>query len=917
LQYQFRNQPWPDVLQWLAKVSDLALDWQELPSDYINLSTRRPYTLAEAKDDINSALLKRGFTMLEHEGSLTVSKIENMDLSFVPRVRPEQLDSLQPHSFVKTTFELSWLLADEVGEELQTRIGKYGQLTALLTTNSIEAMDIAKNLAEIQEILIREQSAVALENLAQEFHLAFARASDVKEDLEAWLNLKSGSGGPMMPPTNDPRAMQQFQQQIQQQQQQAAQLAAQQAAAQQAANNAAQGAAKVAKQRSAGSTPAGARSEKVYIIVHAPPRQRALIEAFISRVDVPNEMATDYERINIRTKVFRLLTLSPKELVDSLQAMDALEPTTRLQINEENRSVVAYASLADQLLIQQVIDRLDAPNRTLHVLQLRRLDAESVAGSVRFLLMGDEEEKSNNRGGFYDPWGFNANPNNKQKKAEQMRVTANIRDNQILLMVNDIELEEVKKLLVKLGEVPQEGGRANTVRVVDASRSADTYQYLQQLQKQFERSTGKKLQIPDESEFQNNKTQPEAESPAKPKTGMPEGNQVSDNLRSHKGRSKSRLVTTIVNPFPADDQEDDDAGERGQQSEAPAKRNRRLPPALADLAAEAEQSADFQPDAPENNQTADAPISIRVDERGNLILESDDTQALDQLEQWMYSNRPPKSDYEVFTVQHAPATWVRLNLKEYFEKQETKSTDNDDRNWWFYGGPRSSDNKSQDGRQLGKRAPLEFIADNDTNTIVVKNADDRDLRTIADLIKLWDVPQKPLPDSRKRYSKIIPLKHSRSELIIETIKDVYRDYLSSNDKAFEKSSEGEEKKETSGFDFPSRGVLSLAADKVSNRIIVSTQGRELLEVVVASIQELDQAANDQGYIEVVAIGDGLNVESVHDAIRSIMNKSKDDAQPAQPNTQAQPQANGQQPAQPPANSSNTKGRTSKSRSSSR
>ncbi|MGN6545431.1 MAG: hypothetical protein ACTHK7_10320, partial [Aureliella sp.] len=72
VQFQFRNQPWPDLLRWLADVSDLSLDWQELPGDYLNLATQRPYSLVETRDTINRHLLARGFTLLEHEGVLSV-----------------------------------------------------------------------------------------------------------------------------------------------------------------------------------------------------------------------------------------------------------------------------------------------------------------------------------------------------------------------------------------------------------------------------------------------------------------------------------------------------------------------------------------------------------------------------------------------------------------------------------------------------------------------------------------------------------------------------------------------------------------------------------------------------------------------------------------------------------------------------
>ena len=39
IEFQFRDQAWPDVLQWVADVSGLALDWQELPADLLSIAT--------------------------------------------------------------------------------------------------------------------------------------------------------------------------------------------------------------------------------------------------------------------------------------------------------------------------------------------------------------------------------------------------------------------------------------------------------------------------------------------------------------------------------------------------------------------------------------------------------------------------------------------------------------------------------------------------------------------------------------------------------------------------------------------------------------------------------------------------------------------------------------------------------------
>ena len=84
--FNFIGQPWPDVMQWLANISKCSLDWQELPNDYLNLTTQRPYSLDEVRDLINRHFNARGFTSIQSGEVLSVFKIDKLDPSLVRRV---------------------------------------------------------------------------------------------------------------------------------------------------------------------------------------------------------------------------------------------------------------------------------------------------------------------------------------------------------------------------------------------------------------------------------------------------------------------------------------------------------------------------------------------------------------------------------------------------------------------------------------------------------------------------------------------------------------------------------------------------------------------------------------------------------------------------------------------------------------
>src|SRR6185295_8570157 len=115
--FSFKGQPWQGVLEWLADVSHLSLDWQEVPAGYLDLTTRRKYSLDEARDLINSILLSKGYTLLRNGEVLIVSSIKNLDVSLVPIVAPSQLNERGTFELVRTFFDLERLQAEPLVEE--------------------------------------------------------------------------------------------------------------------------------------------------------------------------------------------------------------------------------------------------------------------------------------------------------------------------------------------------------------------------------------------------------------------------------------------------------------------------------------------------------------------------------------------------------------------------------------------------------------------------------------------------------------------------------------------------------------------------------------------------------------------------------------------------------------------------------
>jgi type II secretory pathway component GspD/PulD (secretin) len=813
IEFQFRDQAWPDVLQWVADVSGLALDWQELPADLLSIATPGKMSLIQTRDMLNRHLLARGFTILEFPGVLQVVKTKEINGSLVPRVEPSELDSLPANRFVRTTYKLDSLIAKDLIEELKSLISPNGSIRALSKTNRLEAMDTAANLAEIHQILSQEQSDDVLNNLAREFELEHVRATEVREQLAQFLKLEPAKSASPQPGRMSPEDMEAQQQMMIQQQ-----LAAQQGR---------QGAPK---------PPTSTRSE-VYlianarrnsVIVNAPPDKMAIIAAFIARVDVPNPNE-QYQALTTRMKVYRLTSIDPKQFVTSLIALNVLEPTTRLEPDEKNKSMIAYASLADHLTIQETLKKLDGSARQVEVITLRRLRADEVAGTIR-LLMGIEQDKkddSSRRMFYYDPY---SQRNRDDKSKDALRVGVNANSNQLILWANEIEAEEIRKLLLKLGELPPEARSQQAVRVIEGNRSPQMKEYLENLRKTWNQK-GIELEIPDDSEFFKEPA-PGQPAPKKPDPKLPDINSVGQSPSAEANGSvpEGLLVTT----------------QQTQQESSSAPKNA---------------------------------IKIRFDEQGNLILESSDTRALDQLEEWMITNAPPEREYDVFQIKHARPYWIKLNLEDYF-KDDSGKKDSDILFRWIF--DMDAPKKDNDEPQLGKKRKLKFMSDSDSNTLLVSGATDAQLKTIQRLIDLWDKPEKQ-DKQNLRFTKTVKVEYSKAQNISDAIKDAFRDLLSSNDKALARnqqdsgqggaSKESKHRSEDSisegGMNYDFSGKLSLGVDAITNTIIVSAKGEDLLKLVCEMIEELDQKAKRNDTVEVLKVGN-TSTKALEKALKNML-----------------------------------------------
>ncbi|MFN3152826.1 secretin N-terminal domain-containing protein [Bremerella sp.] len=873
VRFNFRGQAWPDVLDWLADISNTSLDWQELPGDYLNLTTQRAYSVDEVRDLLNERLMTRGYTILQQREGFVVAKLEGLNPARVPRVHSEDLRHRDAHEFVKVSFPLSWLMAEDAVEELKPMLSKHGSMSALATSNRLEVLDVVSNLREIQHVLQEEQSSEVRSSKVHEFFLRYTRAEDVVAQLQSLLGInKSGGGGMSAMNPQMMQQMQQMQQQMMQQMQQRQQ----------------QGGNSNSRRRS--NTPddihlvINARQNS--IIANAPPDKIVVIAEAVKMFDVPPQPGATIGANFQRVKVFRLAQLDPKALQSMLLQAGNLDPTTQLVADDKNKALIAYATPADQITIEALISKLDGTGRQFKVIRLRRLQADYVAGSIQFMMGSEEEEDdSNSRRGYYSFYGYGRQQEDTKSK-DKFRVDADVVNNRLLLWANDIELEAVENLLVQLGEIPSGGdSQRGRLRTLDLGSNESAQELVKKLKEVWPQVSPSPLKI--EVAEPKKKPEPEPE-PTKKKDNDSKKPETDSSVLNHHG------ITVPVHLAVAS-QNEDEAPDASDNQDAPEDDNQ------LDGLSQEELMQKYFPQANSGSEqkkpVADQPVVIQVDENGRLTLASENSAVLDLLEDVLLEMTPTPKDYEVFELKHAPALYVSWNLEDFFEEEEEKDTNTRSPWFWDY----NQQDEKEDPRRLSQRAPIKFLADIDTNTILVQNASAEQLVTIRELIQLYDKPE-PVVEENKRLNATYAVRYSRASAIAESVKEVFRDLLSSNDKSLQapqqQQGNGERgrNEERSASDYISRsgsafrGKLSIGVDDISNTLLISTEGEALMTLVMDMVKRIDESAKQVSTVRVVNLKTGVG----GDKFRELLNRLLEKVDPQQMQQQQMQNQEGQQ-----------------------
>ncbi len=860
--FNFIGQPWPDVLQWLANISKSSLDWQELPNDYLNLTTQRSYTVDEVHDLINRHLHARGYTSIQAGEVLSVFKIEKLDPSLVRRVAEDELYDAKRYDYVKVAFELpEGMEVDKAKDDVKQLLSPSAKVFPLVTTRRLLVMDAVANLRTVSELLNQERMVQDGRLIPREFVLRFARPQHVIETLYVILGVDPKA----KPQQTDPRMQQQQMQMIQQMQQQGKDIS------------------KLLPKSDAPEVYLAYNRQRNSVLANAPPAEMKEIERTIKLMDVPygGEAAVagvsdPGSSVNERTmKKYQLSTLDPENLMEILSEIGNLSPFAEFRVDSKSKTLFSLASNADHEKIDRLIDQFDGTGREFEVVWLRRLPADAVAATIYKLMGGQNEEKDNknDRRRYYYSWYDRDNDEDESNTVKGFGVDADIENNRLLLWANKIEMQRVRDLLVKLGEIPSGKADERPVRFIQPASGQSTEELLEQLRSAWSAAGGNELII---------KTPPqrEAEASAEKKqddADDPQADEPAEDRSTGLHRSP-RIAAQLV-----------------QLAEEPA--------VVTDRGTERSEAVTGvdEPATSTEDESEKPPVTIAVTEDGRIMLSSPDTVALDRLEALIEQLTPPEKRFRVYRLKHTPASHMYWDLADYFAEDLQAEDDGNDFFSWYWGRGSSSNQSSSIG--LSKRRKLMITYDVPSNSILVANASPSQLVEIEQLIEEFDRPARS--DSVEiRETAAIKIHYSRPSVIATAVKEVYRDLLSSRDKEFAQGNQREQRtsaermtvinypgSSSGGDDRPSPvkvgfdGALSLGADDVSGVLIVSAQ-RGIFNDIVRLVQELDAEAAPKTTVQVHRVNGNVTAAALQKALDEAVGKSWLGSRPEQTGTAA-------------------------------
>ncbi len=816
VQFNYFGQPWSEVLQDYADAAKLSFDWQELPADFLNLTTQRKYTLPEARDLLNRHLLARGFTLVMQGEVLSVVKVGNLDSSLVPKVEPDDLDDRLPHEFVRVRFNLpSSMDPAKAAEDVKALLRADAKVTPLLETKRLLVIDTVGNLRNVRDLIYSEQTAASQFLKPKVYQIRFRRAEYIADQVMIVLGIDKDK---RQSPQEQMMAQAQQMQQMQQMQEM--------------------------MQRGGGGNKDMAQmlpkeEPKVHItvdrrqntlLVNAPPDLVPVIDRTIAELDVEEQDfavgAPGQDNGTRFMEKYTTITASPEAVVTALQDIGNLHPLTQLQSDSGSKTIYAYATTSDHETIKRMIDKLDGSGRRPEVIWLpRRLPADQVAGSIMALIAGAEEEEEDD--GFPFFFYYRNRDNDDKKPATAFRVLPDVENNRILLWATDNEMVEVRNLIAKLSE-SADGTLvgADRVRVLEPRSAEATERLLERLKGSWSGENELEIEIP-EGGIAPDKDEADEEEAAK----ADEADKITEQPLANHARFHFAQLT-------------EDPAAKPQAADKPKPK-----------------------------------VKVTVNDEGQLVIISDDPLAADQMQELIDQLAPPRPEFRHYRLVHVMALDMKDILEAYFKDELDEDEDSED-NWWDrFSGDDDKEEPATLGKRRKLRFIDDYYSNTLIVSNASPNQL-RIIEKMIGLYDIEPepkgFPERQTITVKVKYSRASDIAKSLKEVYADLLSSKDKEFQnrekqqsSGRSTRYMFGAPSEEEGGKGGVLISFEGALSIGVDEVSNSLIVSAPAG-VLKSIQETIDVLDQAAAPNTVVRVHEIRGMIDPEQMQRAVMQAM-----------------------------------------------
>lgn len=323
LSFSFTGANWRDVLIWIADEAELSLQLDVVPVGTFTYSDpTRTYSVSEALDVINYALMKRNYAIVQRGRLLQVIDLEMKDAEkliseIAELVKPEQLDSRGRTEILSCVFSLGSIEPDAAKEELPLMIGPWGRVVVMESANKVKVTETSAKLVSIRDML---EETSTKDTTVVEIVLENRGADELLEVARPLLGLEPGENS-----SDDLRIS------------------------------------------------VGLYGDRIYAA--GAMAKVGLLRSFIEKADRPIAVSSDTDEVAL--PVFQTHPVSNADITivfDVLQTMLDGTPDARVAIEPSTNSIIARVRPDTHKLISETIAQMESRGRQFKMFTLKRLD---------------------------------------------------------------------------------------------------------------------------------------------------------------------------------------------------------------------------------------------------------------------------------------------------------------------------------------------------------------------------------------------------------------------------------------------------------------------------------------------------------------------------------------------------------------